>query len=216
MGVKISGDVGLFEKMAGRTGRFTVAATGIAANEMKKYLERELPRIDGGELFGAVTVALASDGSGAVMVSVEVKPEQIDSVDRRTSVFYIRQNSVAGEMVAQHNPYGFDTFPVYTGINDADIIYRRVRPSEVDAINSMRKQLQPKLTQELQKIGVQVKYGASGLKHNVTRDAAFQLARMEYGIAGEAFNPVVGRIDDDKIIEQALLNDTKLWKDLLG
>jgi hypothetical protein len=217
MGVKMKGDWGLFSDLARKAQKFSERASEAAALSVKEYLERELPRAPGGEVYGAVTVEKSNDGGKTVWkVLVDVLPEKIETLDPKASAFYIRDGSVAGEIIAQQNPYTFDTLPIYTGIENAEIIYRRVRAAEVSVISADRKKGQQELTTQLNKIGAQARFGASGFKHEVSRDAIFQLRRMEYGVPSEPSNPIMGRIDSENIVERAVMNDNASWKELLG
>jgi hypothetical protein len=215
MGIKLSGDWDSLTSLSKRVAKFGEQATEIAVQNVKKYLERELPKAPGGEVYGAVTVRRAS-GNGGWEILVDVLPEKIKSLNPKTNVFYIKHGSAAGEIVAQQNPYSFDTLPAYTGIDNAEIIYRRVRESEVATISTERKKTQQALATQLTQAGIQVRFGAGNLEHEVTRDMKFQLDRMEYGIASEPSNPIMGRMDSEGIIGKAILNDRKLWEELLG
>lgn len=217
MGVKLTGDWQLFDDISRKAQRFGERASEAAALKVKEYLERELPKAPGGEIYGAVSIEKTNDGGKPVWkILVDVLPETIESLDQKASAFYIRDGSAAGQMVAQQNPYTFDTLPIYTGIDNAEILYRRVRASEVAVISADRKKGQQELTTQLNKIGIQARFGAAGFKHEVSRDAIFQLRRMEYGIPSEPSNPIMGRIDSEKIVEQAIANDSKAWKELTG
>lgn len=214
MGVKFSGNWKKGSGIRSRLGKIKDIAAELSAQATKDYLARELPRVPGGKVFGTVVVGRTKEeGRGHRNIEVEVRPETLESLHPQTNVFYIKQGSPAGELVAKYNPYSFDTFPVYTGINNADITYRRVRKSEVMVVSRDRKQIQQELSLQLNRVGVQVRFGASGLKHKVTRDVAFQLGRMEYGIPSEPMNPIMRRLVESDIIDKAIINNDEFWKE---
>ena len=220
MGVKMTGDWTLFRRFLAtttqRSDRFRKRATELALQDVKQFLESELPKVQGGQVYGQVSTTPEREGR-VYNVEVEVKPETLDKLDPKTSVIYVNGGGLGDSIVAQRNPYDLDSLPVYRGLESAKLTYRAVRPAEVVAIHALRQHDQQLTVSEFARHGMKVGFGGRSLKYQVTRDVAFQMGRMAYGIAGEQFNPILKRMAQDKgVISETVVRDKKAWKELVG